>query len=290
MNQFAYVNGAFVLEAYANVSIFDRGFLFGDGVYEVTPVIDGRLVDRTSHLERLARSLRELQIEPPVSMDTIDSIQQQLVELNRIDEGRVYMQITRGPAERDFAFPKHPKPSFIMFGRQCAVLDTPAARNGIRVTTVEDHRWARRDIKTVMLLPASLALEQARARGFDDAWLMSNGYITEGTSNNAFIVRDRTIYTRSLSSSILAGCTRRAVLRLAREVGLTVVERPFTPAMAYSADEAFVTSASALVTPVVQIDDSVLGDGKPGALTRRLRRIYIDTLKHENQSAAPLVA
>lgn len=276
MTNVAYVNGEFVAEQDATISIFDRGFLFGDAIYEVVPVIDGRIANRAAHMERLARSLRELRLEAPVPLSDIPPLQDEVVSRNGITEGRVYLQVSRGPAERDFAFPAEPRPTLIMFGRQADVLDNESARNGIKVITVPDTRWARRDIKTVMLLPAALAKQQAQDAGFDDAWMVEDERVTEGSSNNAYIVIDNTIRTQPLSRSILPGCTRRAVLACAAEHGHAVIEEPFSVADAHAAAEAFMTSASGLITPVVQIDEHVLGDGRPGPLTRRLRAIYIE--------------
>lgn len=275
MSAVAYLNGDFVAENDARVSIFDRGFLFGDAVYEVVPVIRGRPVNRAAHMQRLARSLGELQLTPPLPPADIDALIGQMIARNRIDEGRVYLQISRGPAERDFCFPERPRPTLMMFARSAPLIDNPAARSGIRVCTVNDQRWTRRDIKTVMLLPSSMAKQQAKRRGFDDAWMVQEGLVTEGSSNNAYIVKDGIVFTRPLSNDILGGCTRRALLALAGETGTEIREQAFTVEQAHAADEAFVTSATTLVLPVIQIDDSVLGDGAPGPLARKLRRIYI---------------
>lgn len=276
MPNIAYVNGQFLPEDEAKISIFDRGFLFGDGVYEVTPVLDGRLVDRAAHLERLGRSLGEIRIESPLPLAEIDALQKELVARNGISEGRVYLQVTRGAAERDFAFPKDAEPSLVMFARAVAVVDAPAARTGLKVMTLPDLRWRRRDIKTVMLLASALAKQAALDAGFDDAWLVEDGLVTEGSSNNAYIVKDGTVQTRPLSNDILAGCTRRALLRLAEETGVVVREAAFSPEEARTADEAFISSATNLVMPVVQIDQARIGDGRPGPLALRLRAIYIE--------------
>ncbi len=271
----AYVNGEFLPEDQAKVSIFDRGFLFGDGIYEVTPVIDGRLVDRTAHMSRLKRSLGEVRITPPIPLDAIDRLQADLVEKNNITEGRVYLQVSRGVAERDFPFPRDPRPSLVMFARQVPFLDTEASRRGIRVKTVPDLRWKRRDIKTVMLLASAMAKQEAIEAGFDDAWMVEDGLVTEGSSNNAYIVKDGVVQTRHLSTDILPGCTRRALLDLASETDVRILEKPFTPEEARAADEAFITSATNLVMPVVGIDQTTIGSGLPGLLTMRLRDLYI---------------
>jgi D-alanine transaminase len=276
----AYVNGEFVPEDQAKVSIFDRGFLFGDGIYEVTPVIDGRLVDRAAHLARLQRSLGEIRLTPPVPVDEIDSLQELLVQENKVTEGRVYLQVTRGVAERDFPFPSDPRPSLVMFARQAPFVDSEAARQGIRVKTAPDLRWRRRDIKTVMLLASALAKQDAVEAGFDDAWLVDeDGLVTEGSSNNAYIVKDGVVRTRHLSTDILPGCTRKALLALAAETGVRVLESPFSVEEAKAADEAFITSATNLVMPVVGIDEAAIGDGAPGPATRRLRALYVEAAR-----------
>ena len=277
----AYVNGEFLPEDQAKISIFDRGFLFGDGIYEVTPVIDGQLVDREAHIGRLKRSLGEVRITPPIPVDEIDSLQELLVKKNNITEGRIYLQVSRGVAERDFPFPKDPRPSLVMFARQVPFLDTESSRRGIRVKTMPDLRWKRRDIKTVMLLASALAKQEAIEAGFDDAWLVEDGQVTEGSSNNAYIIKDGAIRTRHLSTDILPGCTRRALLSLAAETGVKIEEKPFSPDEAKAADEAFITSATNLVMPVVGIDDATIGDGKPGPLTRHFRQLYIDHARSE---------
>lgn len=275
----AYVNGAFVPEDQASISIFDRGFLFGDGIYEVTPVIDGRLVDREAHLGRLKRSLGEIRLTAPVPLDEIDALQEELIRKNGVTEGRVYLQVTRGAAERDFPFPEDAKPSLVMFARQAPILETETSKRGIRVKTAPDLRWRRRDIKTVMLLASALAKQEAIEAGFDDAWMVEDGLVTEGSSNNAFIVEAGVVRTRHLSNDILPGCTRRALLALAAESEVRVEENPFSPEEAKAADEAFITSASNLVMPVVGIDEATIGDGAPGPITRRLRQLYIDAAR-----------
>ena len=276
MSRIVYVNGQFVPEEDAKVSIFDRGFLFADGVYEVSSVIDGKLIDNAGHLVRLARSLKELQMAAPCSNDEITAIQRELIARNNLSEGVVYLQVTRGAADRDFNFPKDATPSLVMFTQEKNILNNPTAQKGLSVVTLPDIRWHRRDIKTLQLLAASLAKQEAHEKGADDAWLVEDGFITEGSSNNAFIVtEDGTIVTRQLSHDILHGITRKAVLKCAEEAGLTLVERPFTPEEAHDAVEAFSTSASAFVMPVTKIDGHILGNGVPGPVTQKLRELYI---------------
>ncbi len=272
-----YVNGEFVPESEGNVSIFDRGLLFADAVYEVWSVLDGKLLDVEAHFTRLRRSLRELDFELPTSDSDLLEVVQEVVKRNDMKEGVVYLQVTRGAADRDFLPPSDPSPTVFLFPQARPVVDTPSARDGLKVITVPDLRWRRRDIKTVGLLASCMAKTWAKQAGADDAWMVEYGHVTEGTSNNAYIVTDDgVIVTRQLSNDILAGCTRAALLKLAEENGMRIEERAFTVDEAKEAAEAFITSASNLVTGVVQIDDRVLSNGSPGPLTRRLRDIYID--------------
>jgi len=276
MNRIVYVNGDYLPDGEAKISIFDRGFLMADAVYEVTSVLDGKLVDFPGHLARLHRSLHELRMASPVADDALLEIHRELIRRNAIEQGTVYLQVTRGGADRDFVWPEGVESSLVMFTQSRPLIDTVMARDGIKVASQPEMRWARRDIKTVQLLYPSLAKMNAKAVGADDAWLVEDGFVTEGTSNNAYIVtRDGTIVTRQLSTDILHGITRASVMTLAAEAQLKVVERPFTIAEAQDAAEAFSTSASAFVCPVVEIDGVRLGDGKPGPVTRRLREIYV---------------
>ncbi len=277
MSRTVYVNGSYLPEEDAKVSVFDRGFLFADGVYEVSTVLEGRLIDNEAHLVRLKRSLNELQMESPASPAEIVEIQNELIKRNGLKEGGLYLQVTRGAADRDFAFPKDTTPTLVMFTQEKNLLNSPAAEKGISVISVEDIRWGRRDIKTVGLLAPALAKQAAVVAGVDDAWLYEDGYVTEGSSNNAYIItKAGTIVTRNLGNEILHGITRRAVLDLANEADMEVEERAFTLDEAADAAEAFVTSASTFVTPVISLDGKAIGDGKPGPLAKRLRQLYIE--------------
>jgi D-alanine transaminase len=275
-----YVNGDYVPEDQAKVSVFDRGFLMADGVYEVTSVLDGKILDFAGHTARLERSLAELDMASPVTMDELLAIHRELVRLNDVTDGMVYLQITRGaPADRDFAFPDPAvTPSTLVLFTQSkpGLADSPTAKKGIKVISIPDIRWGRRDIKTVQLLYPSMGKMMAKKAGADDAWMVQDGVVTEGTSNNAYIVKGNTIVTRHLGNEILAGITRAAVLRFAREAQMVVEERAFTMDEAKGADEAFITSATTFVMPVVEIDGVALGDGTPGQVARRLREIYLD--------------
>ncbi len=282
MTRIVYLNGDYLPETEAKVSIFDRGFLMADGVYEVTSVLGGKLIDFGGHARRLQRSLDELEMTNPLTEDEWLAIHRELVARNGIDEGMIYLQVTRGnPGDRDFAYPPADLPPTVVLFTQAktGLADNPAARTGWKVISIPDIRWGRRDIKTVQLLYPSMGKMMAKKAGVDDAWFTEDGFVTEGTSNNAYIVKGNRIVTRALSSDILHGITRAAVLRLAREAQMEVEERNFTVDEAKAADEAFVTSASAFVMPVVQIDGTAVGTGKPGQIATRLREIYLDEMR-----------
>jgi len=278
LSDIAYVNGAYTPLEDAKVSILDRGFLFADGVYEVAAVIGGKLIDNDAHLARLERSLKELRLECPVSMAEIVAIEKTLVARNGVSEGMVYLQITRGAAERDFSFPKGVKPTLVGFTQKKNILASPYAEKGIKVVCVPDLRWARRDIKSVALLAQVLAKQAASEAGCQEAWMVDpEGFVTEGSSSTAFIVtKAGAIVTRPNSEAILPGCTRRSVMALAQEHGLAIEERVFSVAEAHDAAEAFLTSASNLVLPIIEIDGRALGDGIPGQYATRLRALYLD--------------
>ena len=254
----------------------DRGFLFADGIYEVSAVVNGRLVDSAAHLQRLDRSLSDIRIANPHTAAEWTRLAEDLVARNGLREGLVYMQVTRGVAERDFAFPKAATPTVVMFTQAKALVDSPAARSGVAVITVPDLRWRRRDIKSVALLAQVLAKQAAAEAGVAEAWMVEDGHVTEGGSSTAFIItRDGRIVTRPLSHAVLPGITRLAAMALAREAGLAIEERLFTVEEALAAAEAFFTSAGSFVMPVVAIDGKPVGDGRPGPLTRRLRELYL---------------
>jgi D-alanine transaminase len=281
MGRIVYVNGEYLPEEDGKISIFDRGFLFADGVYEVTAVVNSRLIDYAPHLERLARSLRELKMEWPCTENELRAMHEELIARNGITEGWVYMQITRGAADRDFKFPKGVKPSLVGFTQVKGLLENPDAVTGVKVCTVPDIRWARRDIKSVSLLAPVLGKQMAYEQGCFEGWMMEGGVITEGTSSNAYIVKDGVIITRELSNSILAGVTRRVLFALAAEKGVKIEERAFTPEEAYAADEAFLTSASNFVLPIVEIDGKRIGGGQPGPVGRRLREMFLDAVREQ---------
>jgi D-alanine transaminase len=282
MTRTVHVNGQYLPEAEATVSIFDRGFLMADGVYEVTSVLDGKLVDFDGHLRRLHRSLDELDMAAPCTDEELLAMHRELVARNGIDQGMIYLQVTRGnPGDRSFLYPAEgTAPTIVAFTQNIPNLaDAPAARTGFRVISVPDWRWSRRDIKTVQLLYPSMAKMAAKKAGVDDSWFVEDGVVTEGTSNNAYIVVGNRIITRQLTNDILHGITRAAVLRFAAEAQFEIEERPFTIAEAQAADEAFATAASIFVMPVVEIDGARVGTGTPGPVARRLREIYLDEMR-----------
>jgi D-alanine transaminase len=278
MTRTVYVNGDYLPEGEAKVSIFDRGFLMADGVYEVTSVLDGKLIDFDGHIRRLERSLRELEMTCPVSSEELLAMHRELVARNGIDQ-----QVTRGnPGDRSFLFPAPDLPGTIVAFTQNIpnLADAPAAKTGFKVITIPDLRWSRVDIKTVQLLYPSMGKMAAKKAGVDDSWFTDEaGAVTEGTSNNAYIVKGNRIITRALGNDILHGITRAAVLRFAAEAQFEIEERPFTPAEAQGADEAFSTAASIFVMPVVEVDGKPVGTGKPGPVATRLREIYLDEMR-----------
>jgi D-alanine transaminase len=282
MSRTVFVNGEYLPEGEAKVSIFDRGFVFGDGIYEVVPVIGGKMVDKAPFLERLKRSLGELRIDMPMSEDEFVAMHEQLIKLNGIEEGGVYSQITRGVADRDFAFPAPgTRPSVAAFTMKKPLIDNANARTGVKVVTVEDIRWKRRDIKSIALLGQVMAKQAAVEKGAFEGWMVEDGYVTEGTSSTAYIVKDGVIITRPLSNEILPGIRRKVIKQLCAEKGVKLEERLFTVEEALAADEAFLSSATTLVMPIIEIDGQQIGGGQPGPVARQMREYYIAAIKEE---------
>lgn len=278
MSRIAYVNGRYLRHAEAAVHIEDRGYQFSDGVYEVCGIRNGRFMDEALHLERLERSLAELRIAMPLSLAALRHILREVVRRNRLSNGLVYLQVTRGVAPRDHPFPaSHVPPALVVTAKRLNEARIAAAvAKGVAVATMPDLRWARRDIKSVSLLPNILAKQAAREAGAYEAWLVdADGFVTEGSSTNAWIVdRDGRLVTRPASHAILNGVTRRVLLETAKAEGIEVIERPFTPQEAKSAREAFISASSAIIIPVVRIDGEPVGNAEPGSLTLRLREAY----------------
>jgi len=272
-----YVNGRFRPIEEATVPIMDRGFLFGDGIYEVTAVLDGKFIDNEPHLQRLDRSLGEIGIRNPHSMKEWIAIQRELISRNNLTEGSVYIEVTRGVFEREFTCPPDIPPTVVMFTQARKLREHPTANTGVAIITVPDLRWARRDIKSTALLAQVLAKQAAKAAGVAEAWMVQDGFVTEGASSTAFIITEnREIVTRPLSNAVLPGITRQAVMALAAKHGLTCVERLFTVEEAKTAQEIFFTSATTFVMPVVAIDGEIVGGGQPGPLARELRKFYFE--------------
>lgn len=276
MSRIAYVNGRYLPHRDASVHIEDRGFQFADGVYEVIAVNDGRFVDEALHLARLHRSLDALRMAPPMGDAALKAVLREVVRRNGVQVGIVYLQVTRGAAARDFAFPAKARPSLVVTARRKTLADPRLIERGVHVITIPDIRWARPDIKSVALLPNALGKQQAKDAGAFEAWQIDrDGNVTEGTSSNAWIITaGGEVVTRQADNGILNGVTRLGLLRLIAANNLRFVERPFSLAEAKAAAEAFLTSASNFLIPVVRIDDSVLGAGTPGPLTRRLFAAY----------------
>jgi D-alanine transaminase len=278
MSRIAYVNGQYRDMRDATVNIEDRGYQFADGVYEVCEVRGGRIVDLPKHMERLQRSLRELQIDMPMSLEALAIVIHETARRNRVGYGIIYLQITRGVARRDHAFPVDPvRPSVVVTAKNLNYAKNQAtAARGIGVITVPENRWPRVDIKSVALLPNVLAKQQAREQGAYEAWFVdTDGFVTEGSSSNAWIItKNNTVVTRSADSGILAGITRRVLLDVIASLQMKFEERPFTPEEAYDAAEAFVTASSQIVMPVVTIDGKPIGNGVPGPLALKLREQF----------------
>ncbi|MCF1446117.1 D-amino-acid transaminase [Agrobacterium vitis] len=275
-----YLNGAFLAENKAHISIFDRGFLFGDGIYEVTAVLDGKLVDSALHMARLERSVGEIGGHLPVSTDEIVEIERRLIAENGLKEGMIYLQYTRGAEDRNFLYSDDLAPTLLLFTQSKSLDVASVMEKGLRVKTVTDQRWARRDIKSVCLLPQVLAKRAAKAEACDEAWMVEDGFVTEGASSTAYIVTaDDKIITRANSNATLPGCTRLALLQLAKEHGLVIEERPFSVEEALGAREAALTSASNFIVPITSIDGKQVGDGKPGPVVTRLRALYMENAR-----------
>ncbi|MCZ8375329.1 MAG: D-amino-acid transaminase [Beijerinckiaceae bacterium] len=282
-----YVNGAFLPFEEARIPIMDRGFLFGDGIYEVTAVLEGRLIDNDPHLLRLDRSLAAIGIRNPYSLAEWTAIQRQLMRDNALEEGLIYIEVTRGVYEREFTCPPDIPPTVVMFTQVKPVRDNPNLARGAAIITVPDLRWARRDIKSTALLAQVLAKQAAKAAGVAEAWMVEDGFVTEGASSTAFLVTEQDeIITRPLSQAVLPGITRMAIIEVAKAMGLRLVERPFSVEEIATAREAFFTSASTIAMPVVQVDGRQVGGGQPGPVVRALRERYMAAVMEQPREDA----
>ena len=280
MTRIAFVNGSFVSEAEATVSIFDRGFLFADGVYEVIAVVDGRFVDDGPHLDRLDRSLHEIQLQSPMPRAGLHDMLLELVTRNAVHEGLVYMQVTRGAAERDFAFPAVTTPSIVAWARPLALVEHPRAVTGAAAITVPDQRWARRDIKSIALLPQVLAKQAARAADAFEALMVEDGHLSEGGSSTLFMVKDGVLVTHALGTAVLPGITRERTIALAAAHGIVLHERSIATDELLTADELFITAATAFLMPIVRVNGTPIGDGAPGRVTMQLRADYVNSVRN----------
>jgi D-alanine transaminase len=281
MTKLVYINGEYHEKKDAKISIFDRGFIFGDGVYEVVPVINSRMADQQYFLDRLKRSLNELHINFHFVDSDLISVLNKLIGLNQLIEGVVYLQITRGIADRDFIFPEDTPPSIVAFVMDIPLIGTKESSEGISVVSTTDLRWKRRDIKSINLLGQCLAKQDAHSRNGKEGWMVEDGYVTEGVSSSAYIIKDRRIITRPLSNKILPGVRRRTLLEMQSNEEFEIEERLFTLQEAIAADEAFITSATQIVVPVIRIDGQQIADGEPGVITKKLRQLYINKLIQE---------
>jgi D-alanine transaminase len=286
MARIAYVNGRYQPHRAAAVHIEDRGYQFADGVYEVVPVQNGRLIDEDLHLDRLAFSLGELEIAPPMDQRALKAVLREVLRRNGVERGILYLQVTRGVAPRDHKFPASARPSLVITAKRLKPIPAKHLEEGVGVITLPDLRWKRCDIKTISLLPNVLGKQKAFEEGAYEAWQIDpDGQVTEGTSTNAWIVtKDRKIITRPLSHEILPGVTRRALLELLKTANLALEERSFSLDEAHDAAEAFLTSSSVFLLPITRIDGTAVGEGKPGPIAQRLRELYVEHA--ERQAAA----
>lgn len=281
MNGIVYINGEFTEAKDAKVSAFDRGFIFGDGIYEVVPVLGGKIVDREEFWERFDRSLAAIELNLPCQKYEFEGILNEIIARNELKEGGVYMQITRGAAERNFKFIKGLKPTVFVFCYKQNIINNPDASSGIEVVSVEDIRWKRRDIKSISLLAQCYAKEQAVKKGAYEGFMVEDGFVTEATSSSAFIIKDGVLITKPLSSEILPGIRRKNILEFASKAGLKIEQRAFTMNDVYDADEVFISAATLLLLPVIKADGKPINGGKIGKYVPILRQMYVDKVKKE---------
>lgn len=276
-----FLNGEFLPKDKAKISVFDRGFIFGDGIYEVVPVMNGVLIDKSEFWERFKRSLKEIALNFPYKDSEFESILNELIAKNALKEGGVYMQITRGIASRDFAFTKGLQPTIMAFVYAANIQNNELASKGISVVSVPDIRWKRRDIKSISLLAQCYAKEMAVNAGADEGFMVENGKVTEATSASAFIIKDKTLITKPFSNEILCGIRRQNILKFARELNLSVAERAFSMNEVYEADEVFISAASLPILGVIKADGKMIANGKIGKFTQLLRQRYLQKMRNE---------
>ena len=276
-----FLNGEFLPKDKAKISVFDRGFIFGDGIYEVVPVMNGKMVDKIEFWERFKRSLKEIALNFPYKDSEFESILNELIAKNALKEGGVYMQITRGIASRDFAFTKGLQPTIMAFVYAANIQNNEFASKGISVVSVPDIRWKRRDIKSISLLAQCYAKEMALNAGADEGFMVENGKVTEATSASAFIIKDKTLITKPFSNEILPGIRRQNILKFARELNLSVAERAFSMNEVYEADEVFISAASLPILGVIKADGKMIANGKVGKFTQQLRQRYLQKMRNE---------
>ena len=277
--QKVFLNGEFIDKDSAKISIFDRGFIFGDGIYEVVPVINSIIVEKDGFWDRFQRSLNEISLNLPYTNDEFESILNNLIEINSLKEGGLYIQITRGVTPRDFSFVKGVKPTIMAFAFSDSVLEHPAAKSGITIISTPDIRWKRRDIKSISLLGQCYAKNQATIAGADECFMVEDGYVTEAGSSSAFIIKDGALITKPLSNEILPGIRRNRLLNLAKQIGLQIQERKFSMDEVYNADECFISAATIILLPVIKADGKAINGGKIGPFTTKLRELYKEILK-----------
>ncbi len=281
LNGIVYINGKFCDANEAKISPFDRGFIFGDGIYEVVPVVNGRLVDRLDFWERFERSLKSIELKLPLSREKYEAMFYELIKRNNIKEGAIYTEISRGAAMRDFDFPVGLTPTCFAFAYEKNIFDNPYAKTGIEIVSLPDIRWKRRDIKSVSLLAQCITKHEAHKRGAFECFMTENGYVTECSSSSAFIIKNGVLITKPLSNEILPGIRRKVILGFANEAGLKINERNFTMDEVYEADEAFISAATLMLLPVVKADGKKIGGGKIGKFVPKLREMYANHLKKE---------
>ena len=288
MSRVAYVNGRYVPHGAAQVHIEDRGYQFSDGVYEVVAVAGGALVDGGPHLDRLERSLRELEIDMPMARRPLEIVMNETVRRNRVHDGMVYLQVTRGVAPRNHPFPAATRPALVVTAKRVTFMTDPETVKGSKAVSIRDIRWERCDVKSIALLPNVLAKQHALSEGAYESLMVDDaGHVTEGSSTNAWIMDcDGRLVTRPTSNAILGGITRLTLIRLAREIGIDVVERPFTVEEAKAAREVFITSTTNFVKPITQIDDKLIGNGEPGETSRRLLGLYLAHMRNGTRACA----